>query len=36
MIINVLRDHGMRTVFFSLAAAVVLCVGMLLLTTFHL
>jgi hypothetical protein len=32
---NVLADHVMRTVFFSLAAAVVVFVGMLLLTTLH-
>jgi hypothetical protein len=33
--INVLPDHVMRTVFFSLAAAIVVSVGMLLLITLH-
>jgi hypothetical protein len=32
MAINVFRDHVMRVVFFSLAAAIVVFVGMLLLT----
>jgi hypothetical protein len=35
MTINVLPDHVMRTVFFSLTAAIVVSVGMLLLTTLH-
>jgi hypothetical protein len=35
MNINVLPDHVMRTVFFSLIGAVVVFVGMLLLTTLH-
>ena len=35
MTINVLPDHVMRTVFFSLAAAIVVSVGMLLLTALH-
>ena len=35
MTINVLRDHVMRTAFFALAAAIVVFVGMLLLTTLH-
>jgi hypothetical protein len=33
MTINVLRDHMMRTVFFSLAAAIIVFIAMLLLTT---
>lgn len=33
--INVLPDNVMRTVFLSLAAAIVVFVGMLLLTTLH-
>ena len=33
MAINVLSDYVMRTVFLSLAAAIVVFVGMLLLTT---
>jgi hypothetical protein len=33
MTINVLRDHMMQTVFFSLAAAIVVFIAMLLLTT---
>ncbi len=36
MTTNVLPDYVMRTVFFSLAAAIVACVGMLLLTNLHL
>ena len=35
MTINVLPDHVMRTVFFSLAAAIAVSVGMLLLTALH-
>ena len=35
MTINVLPDHVMRTVFFSLTAAIFVFVGMLLLTTMH-
>jgi hypothetical protein len=35
MTINVLPDHVMRTVFLSLAAAIIVFVGMLLLITFH-
>ena len=35
MTINVLPDHVMRTVFLSLAAAILVFVGMLLLTTLH-
>jgi hypothetical protein len=35
MTINVLPDRVMRTVFFSLVAAIVVSVGMLLLTTLH-
>jgi hypothetical protein len=35
MAINVLADNVMRTVFFSLIAAVAVFVGMLLLTTLH-
>ena len=35
MTINVLPDHVMRTVFFSLTAAIVVSVGMLLLTALH-
>jgi hypothetical protein len=35
MTIDVLRDHVMRTVLFSLAAALVVFVGMLLLTVLH-
>ena len=35
MTINVLPDHVMRTVFVSLAAAIVVSVGMLLLTALH-
>jgi hypothetical protein len=35
MTINVLPDHVVRTVFFSLAAASIVFVGMLLLTTLH-
>jgi hypothetical protein len=35
MTTNVLRDNVMRAVFFSLAAALVVFVGMLLLTTLH-
>ena len=35
MTINVLPDHVMRTVFLSLTAAIVVFVGMLLLTTLH-
>jgi hypothetical protein len=33
MTINVLRDHMTQTVFFSLAAAIVVFIAMLLLTT---
>ena len=33
MTTNVLRDHMMRTVFFSLVAAIVVFIAMLLLTT---
>ena len=32
---NILRDYVKRTVFFSLAAAIVVFFGMLLLTTLH-
>jgi hypothetical protein len=35
MATNVLRDNVMRAVFLSLAAAFVVFVGMLLLTTLH-
>jgi hypothetical protein len=35
MTINVVPDHVLRTVFFSLAAAIIVFVGMLLLTTLH-
>jgi hypothetical protein len=35
MTTNVLPDYAIRTVFFSLAAAIVVFVGMLLLTTLH-
>ena len=35
MTINVLPDHVMRTVYFSLLAAIAVFVGMLLLTTLH-
>ena len=35
MTINVLPDHVVRTVFFSPAAAIIVFVGMLLLTTLH-
>jgi hypothetical protein len=35
MTTNVLRDNVMRAVFFSLAAAFVVSVGMLLLPTLH-
>ena len=35
MTINVLADHVVRTVFLSLAAAIIVFVGMLLLTTLH-
>jgi hypothetical protein len=35
MTINVLPDQVVRTVFFSLAAAIIVFVGMLLLTTLH-
>ena len=35
MTINVLPDHVVRTEFFSLAAAIIVFVGMLLLTTLH-
>jgi len=35
MTIDVLRDHVMRTVLFSLAATLVVFVGMLLLTILH-
>jgi hypothetical protein len=35
MTTNVLPDYVMRTVFFSLATAIVVFVGMLLLTTLH-
>ena len=35
MNINVLPDYVMRTVFLSLAVAIVVFVGMLLLTTLH-
>jgi hypothetical protein len=35
MTINVLPDHVMRTVFLSLAAAIIVFVGMLLLIAFH-
>ena len=35
MHINVLPTHVMRTVFFSLTAAIFVFVGMLLLTTMH-
>ncbi len=35
MTINVVPDHVMRTVFFSLTAAIAVFVGMLLLTIMH-
>ena len=35
MTTNVLPDYVMRTVFFSLTAAIAVFVGMLLLTTLH-
>ena len=35
MTINVLPDYVMRTVFISLAVAIVVFVGVLLLTTIH-
>jgi hypothetical protein len=35
MTINVLPDYAMRAVFCCLAAAIVVFVGMLLLTTLH-
>jgi hypothetical protein len=35
MTIDVLRDHVMRAVIFSLAAATLVFVGMLWLTTLH-
>jgi hypothetical protein len=35
MTINVLPDHVMRTVFFTLTVAVVASIAMLLVTTLH-
>ncbi len=35
MTINILPDHVMRTVFLSLAGAIVVFVGMLFLTSLH-